>query len=267
MTAGSPWREGAIRTRRVCDCPGYGAREQFSIEHLFTDTLFGPGRTFGPWYCDACGNSFEGRITEDHRVEWRPREGDKKIATLDLLELKLEPGERCFVLVEGMDFEHDGQRQTAEEYDHGNRYDFHATSKVIVVSTRTLPRGIPAIDEDPHGLLRFVASRQLPPGTAIRDAADALLERDDGFAPLLRGALDGTLRYGEDTPPADLFADDVTLAAPHALVGSTQAIEVPTHRAPRRGDYVRVGDYTTRIIGGTIAVDPPVPDVGPEIAL
>jgi ribosomal protein L37AE/L43A len=135
-------------------CPTCGART-FQVTHLMPDLDHpkrGGSRSFGPWYCDACGQGIRGKLYRtgfviEVDVDVLP---EKHQDFYDLL--KLEPRtEPVYFLVEA-------SHGRADEEDLRFLYEEHQCPTNFIRCKLMIADGNP----DPHGLYRYVKSVPVP---------------------------------------------------------------------------------------------------------
>jgi hypothetical protein len=146
----------ALHTKRYFKC--LTCKEgTFWVEHLF-----GPGpKTWGPWYCDECGQGHRGRVEgEDVRVELT---GDKREWTAVLLKLEPDAGD-VYLTVRGMHFtKNDGPMPEGAFHEGGYFYNEHTCPtnylRRVIEILQIMPDGEQSTD--PHGIFEYVMSRPL----------------------------------------------------------------------------------------------------------
>ena len=129
-------------------CP-HCEKGTFAIDHL---KAIGNGISFGPWYCNECGGSFDGRISADGNIDVRLRT-ERRIKTYDLLMLSPQDKPVWFI-VEGLRFEDPAKpRDETSEAEHKEYfYEEHSCPTNWLKPEIVYYDG----DDDPHGLLEFV---------------------------------------------------------------------------------------------------------------
>lgn len=132
-------------------CPHCGDGDGFECEHILSGEL----RKFGPWHCDKCGHSITGQMTTDGlEIE---KSAERMIDTADLLVLRPQD-KPVYFIVKGMRFE-GVQWPRDEERDENDSnqffYEEHSCPTNWFRPTTVYVGG----DDDPHGLIEFVATR------------------------------------------------------------------------------------------------------------
>jgi len=141
------------------------------VEHLFAEAP----RKFGPWWCDSCGGQYEGTINSADDIDLSPLYGDRRIPTIDLLEL-LYGDRTLFLVVQSHRQEGDTEPELKRFY-----YETSACpSEWISDSLFVIDGGEP----DPHGFAKFVKSIDMPDGWDHIDS-------DEKWMELFPEALDG----------------------------------------------------------------------------
>ncbi len=146
---------GKTITKRMLLCP-HCEQEEFSIEHLQR------GRSAGPWYCDQCGGSFDLDLLVSGEVDVTLR-AERKVLTYNLLVLDPHQTPIAFI-VEGMRFENPSKPESEEDIHRSAEffYEEHSCPTNWFEPVKILVDG----DDDPHGFLRFVVSKdrsEFPP--------------------------------------------------------------------------------------------------------
>lgn len=122
------------------------------VDHILDGT--GP-RSFGPWYCDACGRGYYGDLLPGGEIEIRPS-NEMRVLTLDHLVLPPQEHPVHFV-VKGMSFvDQSGSR--GSPYHKRYFYEEHSCPTNFIEAEMIAVDG----DTDPHGLFKFVSSQDLP---------------------------------------------------------------------------------------------------------
>lgn len=137
-----------LTVKHYFPCPQCKEQFAFSIEHLLAENT-----TFGPWYCDYCGQGVRGTV-KDGTVDIE--EHGKKLDTLVLLKCNTDP--KLFIVAKGMRF---GER-SEEDHRGGARYFYEegtCPSNYFEATVAVMHDG----DTDPHGLFNYVKEVTLPP--------------------------------------------------------------------------------------------------------
>ena len=141
-----------MQTKHLINCPNCGHADS-GVDHLMGQE---GDRTFGPWYCGACGTAYEGVVKNGKDVLIKVSEGRRLDDTLVLLQLPPQK-ESVYLVVKGMMF--DGElNEDGKRY----HYDQHTCPTNYLKDSVALIIGN---DDDPHGLFRFV--RAIPMKDAV----------------------------------------------------------------------------------------------------
>ena len=160
-----------VTTQKLFACPECGSLEH-SCDHLKA------GQSFGPWYCDKCGCSILGTVTEsgaDIRIH-----KDRKANSLVLLRLNV-PGTEdkpVHIVVKGFAFHKKGE--TPEFDGDGTRYFYDEGTCPWNYLRLPIKEGD---DIDPHGLFVFEDAVAMPDG--YEDSLDGIEQWRELF-PTLR---------------------------------------------------------------------------------
>lgn len=147
------------RSKQVLPCPHCGKGDH-DVDALPV------GREVGPWYCKVCGLAFSlVRLPEDGTFEVTLRPETRKVETLDLLMLPPQD-QAVYFVVKGMRFEDKKADPYVTDKEHkAYYYDEHSCPTNWLAPEMVYYEG----DSDPHGLIRFVATKDLsefPPDEA-----------------------------------------------------------------------------------------------------
>jgi hypothetical protein len=165
-----------IYTKRFfrCDCGPRG--EEFALEHLLSGDFATMTSTAGPWYCDACGDSWNIEFSRGEIIKIS-KSSEKITRHAVLLRLRYDPTNDgpIHVLVRGNYYSHLDQEGTLEEQVR-YRYEEHDCPTNIFSAAEIVFVGK---DDDLHGLFEVVAVHKEPwpeDRNELQHQAEELLE-------------------------------------------------------------------------------------------
>ncbi len=122
------------------------------------DHLLDEDRTFGPWYCQECGQGYRGK-TKNRKV-FIEQIDNKKVKTLEIL--KLTPTkDDIYIIANGMRWVKENEDKSEEEIHSNSRYFYeeHTCPSNILRNCRSI---IFSTDEDLHGAFEYLGQSDNP---------------------------------------------------------------------------------------------------------
>ena len=134
-----------LKTKTQCliECPFCGEYDH-SVTHLM-----GSDVSFGPWYCDKCGKSIEGKINSG--VCFIKKSSKVKTNTLVALELSDLSGP-IFFIVKGMKFDREKGNDEYFYEEHNCPANFMGDIVELIYKNET----------DPHGVFNYLKTVPMP---------------------------------------------------------------------------------------------------------
>jgi hypothetical protein len=153
--AALPKKKAVTSVRTYLHCPHCGEQTDATIDHIGPDKHVRRIMSFGPWYCNHCGCSYEGRWLEDGSIELALLE-DKQIKTRDLVMVPANLPHPVFMVLEGMRFSAHEKMNAEIGQDVNDRTFFYESHSCPTRWIPNIDKMIYDGDTDPHGVIKFV---------------------------------------------------------------------------------------------------------------
>lgn len=147
------------------------AREVSTVDHLVEDAArLGRTVSWGPWYCDHCGNSVRGEVRADGSVHVEEGRDQKEDRAVLLAYHAVEGAEPVYLVVKGMRFVNPTKPTSEADEVSAKRYYYEAGTCPVnyLRSTLGVILGLGEdADADPHGLFAYVADVPIKGNEAV----------------------------------------------------------------------------------------------------